>query len=42
VPQHVHVDLEREAGAFADALDQAIHGIGSEWGCAMGYLLGSG
>jgi hypothetical protein len=32
----VNVDLEREAGAFTDALDQAIDGIGSEWRAALG------
>ena len=30
VPQHVRVNLEREAGALTDALDQAIDGIGCE------------
>jgi hypothetical protein len=28
VLQHVDVNLEREAGALADALDQAIDGVG--------------
>ena len=28
VPQHVHVDLERKAGALADAFDKAIDGVG--------------
>jgi hypothetical protein len=36
MPQHVHVNLEREAGAFADALDQAMDGIGREWRAALG------
>jgi len=32
----VDVDLEGEAGALADALDQAIDGVGGEWGAALG------
>ena len=30
MPQHVDVNLERKASALADALDQAIDGIGGE------------
>ena len=37
MPQHVDVDFERKAGAFADALDQAIDGIRREWGAALGF-----
>jgi hypothetical protein len=33
VPQHVDVNLEREAGALADALNQSVDSIGGE-GCA--------
>jgi hypothetical protein len=36
VPKHVDVNLEWKAGAFADALDQPINGIGREWGAALG------
>jgi hypothetical protein len=35
VAQHVDVNLEREAGAFTDALDQPIDGIGGERGAAL-------
>ena len=37
VPQHVNVNLEREAGALANALDQPIDGIGGEWGATLGF-----
>jgi hypothetical protein len=37
VPQHVHVNLERETGALAYALDQAIDGVGSEGCAAFGF-----
>jgi hypothetical protein len=33
--QHVHVNLEREAGSFTNTLDQAIDGVGGEWGAAL-------
>jgi hypothetical protein len=36
VAQHVDVHLERKASALADALDQAIDGIGGEWGASLG------
>lgn len=36
VPEHVDVNLEREAGAFPDALDQAIDGVTGERGPALG------
>ena len=35
VPQHVHVNLKREARTLADTLDQTICGIGGEWGAAL-------
>ena len=35
VAEHVHVNLEWEAGALADALDQTIDGIGGEWSAAL-------
>jgi hypothetical protein len=35
VPKHVHVNLEWKSGALAYALDQAIDGIGGEWGAAL-------
>ena len=35
VPQHVDMNLERKAGAGADALDEAIDGIGGEWSAAL-------
>ena len=35
MPQHVNVNLEREAGALTDALDQAIDGIGGERRAAL-------
>jgi len=37
VAKHVHVNVEREAGALADALDQPINRIGGEWGAALSY-----
>ena len=36
VPQHVDMNLERKAGAGADALDEAIDGIGGEWSATLG------
>ena len=36
VPEHVHVNLKREAGTFADAFDQAIDCIGCKRGTALG------
>ena len=35
VPQHVDVNLKREARTLADALDQAIDSVGGEWGAAL-------
>jgi hypothetical protein len=35
VPQHVGVNLEGEAGALANALDQPINGIGGEWAAPL-------
>jgi hypothetical protein len=36
MPQHMDVNLEREAGALTDALDQAIDRIGGERGATLG------
>ena len=36
VPEHVDVNLEREACALGYSLDQAIDGIGGERGTALG------
>jgi hypothetical protein len=35
VPQHMDVNLEWKTGALADALDQAIDGIGGKRGAAL-------
>jgi hypothetical protein len=36
ITKHVSMDLERQAGALTDPLDQAIDGVGREWTAALG------